>query len=185
MLELVVIVFIVLVGGSLDNAGRPVAIAPATVAPVTEAPAPVAPPAPAAVVAPAPQDSRTPEPQDPTGKFLTATEVRPILDATKGSWVAVRLYDGQDLLYFTNLLSWRCGLWEIRYGINGAPADQVLTMEPCHPDTAQPAALTDPVGFPIWVNFAPDSVQSVTVEIDYDDGTTDSASFDRNQILIP
>ena len=132
-----------------------------------------------------PRYARPPEPQDSTGKFLNATEIRPILDATKGSWVAVRLYEGQDLLYFTSLLSWRCGLWEIRYGINGAPADQVLEMEPCYPDTAQPAALTDPAGFPIWVTFAPEAVQSVTVEIDYDDGTTDVATFERSGILIP
>lgn len=176
MLEIVVILLIVLTGGTLDSPDRAEAVAPAVARPaINIAPA----------TEPAPTETRTPEPQDPTGKFLTATEIRPILDATKGSWVAVRLYEGQDLLYFTSLLSWRCGLWEIRYGINGAPADQVLEMEPCYPDTAQPGALTDPAGFPIWVTFAPETVQSVTVEIDYDDGSTDTATFERGQILIP
>ncbi len=168
MLELIIIFFIYVVGVPYSSGTDAAAV-----------------PVPDASAVEQATETRTPEPQDPTGRFLNATEVRPILDATKASWVAVRLYEGQDLLYFTNLLTWRCGFWEIRYGINGAPVNQVLAMEPCHVDTAQPGGITDPVGFPIYLTFAPDSVQSVTVEIDYDDGTTDVATFERNGILIP
>ncbi len=168
MLELIVVFFIYVIGVPHSSGTDAAAVPEAEIEPDLPA-----------------AETRMPEAQDPTGKFLNATEVRPILDATKASWVAVRLYEGQDLLYFTNLLSWRCGLWEIRYGINGAPADQVLEMEPCHLETAQPGAVTDPIGFPIYLTFAPDSVQSVTVEIDYDDGTTDTAMFERGGILIP
>ncbi len=168
MLELIVVFFIYVIGVPHSSGTDAAAVPEAKIEPNLPA-----------------AETRMPEAQDATGKFLNATEVRPILDATKASWVAVRLYEGQDLLYFTNLLSWRCGLWEIRYGINGAPADQVLEMEPCHLETTQPGAVTDPVGFPIYLTFAPDSVQSVTVEIDYDDGTTDVATFERGGILIP
>lgn len=141
--------------------------------------------APAAPVTVADTQARAPEPQVATGTFTTALEVKPILSMTKPNWIAVRLYEGQDLLYFSNLLGWRCGLWDIRYGINGAPADQLLRLEPCHPDMAAPNVMIEVTDYLPYVTYAPESVQSVTVEITYDDGTIDSADYDRNTVLIP
>ncbi|NKB28598.1 MAG: hypothetical protein GKR99_14010 [Rhodobacteraceae bacterium] len=128
--------------------------------------------------------ARAPEDQTPTGKFLTAGEVRPILDATRGSWIAVRDYNGQDLLYFTHLLAWRCGLWEIRYGLNGAAPDQLFEAEPCYVDTAAPAAIKADTHLP-YVTLPPGSVETVTVQLLYDDGGTDEVTFERKAILLP
>ena len=80
------------------------------------------------------------EDQTPTGRFTTATEVKPILNATRANWVAIREYDGQDLLYLTHLLSWRCGLHQIRYAVNDGPL-QSWPMPPCLLDSAQPNAI--------------------------------------------
>ncbi len=129
--------------------------------------------------------SRTPEPQIPTGKFTTAVEVKPILGMTKGNWVAVRNYNGQDLLYFSHLLAWRCGLWDVRYGINGAPADQVFPLEPCYDDLQTPNSIVDVETYLIYATLPPDSVETVYVEVTFDDGTTDFAQFNRNEIQIP
>lgn len=128
---------------------------------------------------------RVPEPQNPTGKFTTAVEVKPILGMTKSNWVAVRNYEGQDLLYFTHLLAWRCGLWDIRYSVNGAETTQEVPMEPCHEDLATPNALVEVMDYLPYVTLPPDSVMSVYVEITFDDGTTDFARFDRSAVLIP
>lgn len=128
--------------------------------------------------------ARTPEDQTPTGKFMTATEIKPIMDVTRGQWVAVRLYEGQDWVYFTQMMSWRCGFWEVRYGINGAAADQIMPMEPCYDDTASPNAFVDNDLLPL-LTFPPETVQSLTVEVLYDDGTTDSATYERSAVLIP
>ncbi len=137
--------------------------------------------APAAIAA---QAVRVPEPQVPTGLFTTATEVRPIVDATSASWVAVRLYEGQDLLYFTQLLSWRCGLWDIHYGLNGAAPTERFDMEPCHDDSLTPNAMTDVEHFLPYVTLPPDSIQSVTVEVTYDNGARQSVTFERAQVQI-
>jgi len=128
--------------------------------------------------------AREPETQSATGRFTTAIEVKPILTATKPQWVAVREYDGQDLLYFTNLLAWRCGLWEVRYGLNGAPPDTILPIEPCDEDTAQPNAMVD-TNATLYITAPLGSIESIDIEIDYDDGTMDAAIFARQSVLMP
>lgn len=129
--------------------------------------------------------AREAEPQIPTGRFTTAVEVRPILDMTRQNWVAVRQFEGKDLVYFTHLLAWRCGLWEIRYSLNGDPALQSLPMEPCHEDAAQPNALTEGAAHAPFITLPPDSVQSIRVELVFDDGTTAVADFSRQDVLMP
>ncbi len=129
--------------------------------------------------------TREPEAQVPMGKYTTAVEVRPILGMTKSNWVAVRLFDGNDLVYFTHLMSWRCGLWEIRYGINGEPAENIMPMEPCNLEYQQPNSMIDGDNFPPYITLPGNSVETIYVEITFDDGTTDFAQFNRNEILIP
>lgn len=129
--------------------------------------------------------SRVPEDQTPTGAFTTATEVKPILSMTKPSWVAIGSSGGEDLLYFTQLLAWRCGIWEIRYGVNGAPPEQLLPMEPCHEGTATPNALTQVADFLPYVALAEGQIETVEVVVVFDDGSMDSVEFQRQQILLP
>jgi len=123
------------------------------------------------------------EPQEPSGKFTTATEVRPILNATKGNWIAVREFDGKDLVYVTHLWTWRCGLLEMRVGINGAAPD-VWPLPDCHMDQPMPGVVLEQDGLP-YRSFELGSIQSIDVQITYDDLGTDVVSFDRSQVLMP
>jgi len=116
-------------------------------------------------------------------QFMSAAEVKPILGMTKGNWVAVRAFNGQDLLYFTHLMSFRCGLEEVMYGINGEPASISLPMEPCHEGTSAPMAM-DPVAFPPYVAFPAGSVHSVNILMMYDDGDIEEATFERAEIQM-
>jgi hypothetical protein len=115
--------------------------------------------------------------------FTTAAEVKPILMATKANWIAVRDYDGQDLLYFTNLLAWRCGVSHVFYAVNGGDPVE-LEMEPCHEDTAQPNALLMETALP-YVTLPQGSVQTVTVGVVFDDDSNEAANFERKAVLIP
>lgn len=123
------------------------------------------------------------EPQIATGKFTTATEVRPILEATKGNWVALRDYNGQDWLYVTHIWSWRCGLHQMRYSINGGPM-QVWPLPPCHEGTAAPNAIIESDGLPA-TTFASGAVQSIEVELLLDDLSTATAQYIRADVLMP
>lgn len=115
--------------------------------------------------------------------FTTAAEVRPILQATKPQWIALRNYDGHDLLYFTNLLSWRCGLSEIFYSVNGAEM-LPFAMEPCYLDTAQPNALKAETLDAILVSFPPGTVDTVDLNVIFDDGMAEQAHYERKAVEI-
>lgn len=117
--------------------------------------------------------------------FTTAAEIKPILEATRSAWVAVRAYDGRDLVYFTHLMSWRCGIAEIRYGLNGAAADILLPMEPCYKAEAVPNALKSDSGVEIYLTEALGSVQSVAVRLLMDDGSELAADYPRAAVLMP
>ncbi len=114
--------------------------------------------------------------------FTTAAEVKPIVQATKGSWIAVRPWEGQDLLYFTNLLSWRCGLDQITYAVNGGE-EIVLEHEPCYIDEGAPNALKVESIMP-YVSFEADSIESITIGVFYDDGTSQQEEFMRKDVQI-
>ncbi len=116
--------------------------------------------------------------------FTSAAEVKPILQATKANWVALRDYDGNDLLYFTHLESWRCGLTEVRFSINSGAATQVRAMEPCYEGTAQPNALKLDGHLP-YIVLPQGMTKTVAIVVVYDDGSEDRAEFERGAILLP
>lgn len=158
------------------------AASPAFLAPQTQPAQPQAAPAfptPAPTAAPA----LVAEPQIATGKFTTALEVKPILAATRNSWVALRDTDGIDQLYVTHLWSWRCGLIEMRIGFNGA-TPTTWPMPPCHMEYQSPSAILDGDGIPMQT-FPYQSIQTIEVQVIYDDLTSESATFLRKNIRIP
>lgn len=113
---------------------------------------------------------------------VAAQDAKQILSLTKQNWVAVREYDGNDLLYFTNLLAWRCGVDAIRFAVNG---DSVapLKHEPCHEDDASPNALYADDILP-YLTFPLGSVETITVEVDFPDGSTEVGEYERAKVAI-
>ena len=95
--------------------------------------------------------------------------VKQAINATKANWIAFRNYDGQQLLYFTQLLTWKCGLREIRYGLNSSHLADLWPLPVCNPQT--PYHL-DPNYDHIYVNYPLDSLKFVSVQVVFADGAT-------------
>lgn len=115
--------------------------------------------------------------------FTTAAEVKPILQATQSSWVAIRKFNGQDLLYFTQIESWRCGISQVTFRVNGSGQTYAKQMEPCYEETPAPNAFKLDSHVP-YVAFPPDSLTGVEVTITFDDGSQLSGSFTRAQVAL-
>lgn len=91
---------------------------------------------------------------------------RQVLDQFWTSWVAFDASGNTGLLYYTQLLSYRCGIKEARYSLNGETLDKTLELPPCN--AADPYALPD--------NTMPffkigEDVKSMAVQLTYVDGT--------------
>ena len=126
----------------------------------------------------------TPDDQTPTGKFTTAAEVGPILTMTKGNWAAVREYDGQDLVYFSHIFSWRCGLKGAKFSINGEPLKD-LPMPDCHMKYQQPNSIIDDEALMTFQRFELGSVKSIRIDLLLDNLTVQSNTLLRENIMIP
>ena len=101
-------------------------------------------------------------------RVMPVEQVKQILELTKDSWVAFRNYDGRQLYYLTHLVSWRCGISEVRYSENSDVLDKRWPLLPCNelmpnivPEDAK-VYETRPLG----------AISSLAVQLLFDDGTT-------------
>lgn len=115
-------------------------------------------------------------------QFTTAAEVRPILEATRANWVALRRWDGKELLYFTHLEAWRCGMAQVRFAVNGG-VEQPWDMPPCLTGTPSPNAI--PADRLPFTDLPAEALQSVTVVVVLADGTALRQDYARATILMP
>jgi hypothetical protein len=97
-----------------------------------------------------------------------------IIALTKNGWVSFRDYDGKLLVYFTHLLSTRCALREVTYGVNSESTPSVFEVPECN--------AKDPFSVPDTKIFieVPKNSRYLTVQLTFKDGTKSEAiRFDR------
>ena len=97
----------------------------------------------------------------------TVPFVKQALKATKGNWIAFRNYSGRQYVYFTHLLSWKCGISELHYSINGRGLEKRWEMPHCNPHVPYNIGpktkthLTFPLG----------GAKSVSIQVVFKDGS--------------
>ncbi|SIO03241.1 hypothetical protein [Vannielia litorea] len=120
----------------------------------------------------------------PAENFTTAAEVRPILESIKDKWIAIRVEGDEDYVFFTPIVSWRCGVQAVQFGFNDEPPTRALEMPKCHTEFSNPNVMVD--GDPTPLVTAPArSVETVTIRMMYDDGALSESVIPRKQVLIP
>ncbi|WP_435668284.1 hypothetical protein [Maritalea sp.] len=92
-----------------------------------------------------------------------------MVDANKqAGWVAFREYDGQQLIYFTALVTSRCRLKEIRYSVNSDALDQQFALAPCIPDA--PFSIPSDAGLEaIAISLPSQTAKTVSVQVVFKD----------------
>lgn len=103
-----------------------------------------------------------------TPRKPTTDMTKQALGATRDQWIAFRNYNGEQLIYFTGLVTWKCGLNEIRYSLNNESLDRSFPLPACNPHT--PFAV-DPENSVIYLRFPLGSVETVAVQLVYGDNT--------------
>lgn len=85
-------------------------------------------------------------------------------------WVAFRDYAGKQSIYFTALVSFRCGLNAIRYSINSSELDKSFDLVKCVP--ADPFALPPDFGpEAILVDLDLGIAKTIAVQVEFSDGS--------------
>jgi len=93
-------------------------------------------------------------------------QMKQILNMTQNNWVSFRDFNGKQLIYFTHLESYTCGIKEVRYSINSDDLDKVWELQPC--DTKNPMAVTKDI---IYLTMPLDTAKSIAVQVTFTDGT--------------
>jgi hypothetical protein len=92
-----------------------------------------------------------------------------MLEMTWTSWIVIQPNPGNEaqmLIYYTGIVSWRCGAEKVMYSINSTALDQELKLPPC--DEKDPMAM--PSDFLPFMEM-PAGLTEMNVQITYKDGT--------------
>ncbi|HEY8264602.1 MAG TPA: caspase family protein [Methyloceanibacter sp.] len=100
---------------------------------------------------------------DPSGAL--ANEQKKILEELWTAWVSFRDFNGR-LVYFSHLITYRCAIKEVRYGLDQAPPDKVFKLPPC--DVLDPHSVPEDATILIKV---PPKTAGMNVQLTYVDGT--------------
>ena len=90
---------------------------------------------------------------------------RKILEQLWTAWIAFREYNGMNV-YFTHLISYRCGIKEVRYGMGEGAPDKVWPLPPCDP--SNPHAVPQDAKIHMKI---PRSTSAMTVQLLYQNGS--------------
>jgi len=97
---------------------------------------------------------------------MEPAQIKQILNMTRSNWISFRNFNGRQLIYFTHLETYTCGIKEVHYSINSNALDKTWTLQPCNPQ--KPGVVEKER---IWLSFPLNSVKSAAVQLTFADGS--------------
>lgn len=102
-------------------------------------------------------------------------QMKNIINLTKDNWIAYRDFNGKQLIYFTHLEAWKCGIEQVKYGLNENSLNQEWTLEACDEENQLIVTKDTP-----YLTFDLNSINVIKVEITFKDGTkSDIVEFEK------
>jgi len=92
-----------------------------------------------------------------------------ILERMPNGWISYRDFDGKRLVYFTHLISYRCAIEEVHYGLDTDAPDQFFEVGECDPDNPHAIPSSGP-GSTVYTDI-PKPTEFISVQLIYADGT--------------
>lgn len=92
-----------------------------------------------------------------------------LLGITKNNWVHFRDYNGRQLIYFTHLEVYRCGLKQVKYSLNSGVLDKEWVLDPC--DLKKPHEINvTPDNLP-YISLPLGTAKSISIQLTFKDGS--------------
>lgn len=121
----------------------------------------------------------------PPTDFTTPEGAAYIHQAIKDQILSFKEDGDLDYIYFTTILSWRCGVQELYYGLNDDPAVTQFPLEPCYRDLRAPNTHKElGTTYPFFIKLPKGSAQNVTLRVIYEDGASATFTSARAKNLV-
>ncbi|MCP4185572.1 MAG: caspase family protein [Hyphomicrobiales bacterium] len=92
-----------------------------------------------------------------------------ILDRFSNGWISYRKWQGKQLAYFTHLVSYRCAISKVEYGVDTESPNEEFRLEPCDP-TKPHSVNSDGKTSKIYIAI-PKNTEFMSIKLSYKDGT--------------
>lgn len=89
-----------------------------------------------------------------------------LLDLTRGSWAYFRDFNGRQLIYFTHLEVYRCGISKVAYSLDSDALDREWKLQPCDPGKPNEVTTDKP-----YISLPLRTAESIAMQLTYKDGS--------------
>ncbi len=84
----------------------------------------------------------------------------------QSNWVSFRDFNGRQLIYFTLLEAYKCGIRKVAYSINSEALDQEWLLQPCNPERQQEVTTNKP-----YLSLPPGTARFIAVQLTFNDNS--------------